>query len=65
MADASGYETEHVAVSLKLAEHGLAPAVSAETVIVATGTSCDQQVLSVTERRAASAEAPAAGLAVR
>jgi len=55
MAGAFGYEKEHVAVSLQMAEHGLAPAVraaSAETVIVAAGTSCRQQILGVTGRRA-------------
>ena len=52
---AFGYETEHAAVSLRMAEHGLAPAVraaSVETVIVAAGTSCRQQILSATGRRA-------------
>ncbi len=55
MAGAFGYEKEHVEVSLKMAEHGLLPAVraaAAETVIVAAGVSCRQQVLSVTGRRA-------------
>jgi Fe-S oxidoreductase len=69
MAGAFGYEKEHVAVSLQMAEHGLAPAVraaSAETVIVAAGTSCRQQILSVTGRRALHpAEALAARLARR
>lgn len=67
MAGAFGYESEHVAVSLKMAEHGLAPAVraaSAETVIVAAGASCRQQILSVTGRQALHpAEALAARLA--
>jgi FAD/FMN-containing dehydrogenase/Fe-S oxidoreductase len=65
MAGAFGYEKEHVEVSLKMAEHGLAPAVraaSAEAVIVAAGTSCRQQVLSVTGRRALH---PAEALAAR
>jgi len=69
MAGAFGYEKEHVAVSLQMAEHGLAPAVrtaSAETVIVAAGTSCRQQILSVTGRRALHpAEALAARLLAR
>ena len=65
MAGAFGYEKEHLEVSLKMAEHGLAPAVraaSAETVIVAAGTSCRQQILSVTGRRALH---PAEALAAR
>lgn len=55
MAGAFGYETEHVAISLKMAEHGLLPAVraaSAATVIVAAGVSCRQQIGSATGRRA-------------
>ncbi len=55
MAGAFGYETEHVEVSLKMAEHNLLPAVRAaatETVIVAAGVSCRQQILSATGRRA-------------
>jgi FAD/FMN-containing dehydrogenase/Fe-S oxidoreductase len=55
MAGAFGYEKEHVEVSLKMAEHGLLPAVraaDAETVIVAAGVSCRQQILSATGRRA-------------
>ncbi|MFO7632292.1 MAG: (Fe-S)-binding protein, partial [Caldilinea sp.] len=65
MAGAFGYEKEHVEVSLKMAEHGLAPAVraaGAETVIVAAGTSCRQQILSATGRRALH---PAEALATR
>ncbi|HHY55678.1 MAG TPA: FAD-binding protein [Chloroflexi bacterium] len=69
MAGAFGYEKEHVEVSRKMAEHGLAPAVraaSAETIIVAAGTSCRQQVLSVTGRRALHpAEALAAQLGAK
>lgn len=55
MAGAFGYESEHVAISLKMAEHGLLPAVraaSATTLIVAAGVSCRQQILSATGRRA-------------
>ncbi len=55
MAGAFGYEKEHVEVSLKMAEHGLAPAVrdaAADTVIVAAGVSCRQQIYSATGRRA-------------
>ena len=55
MAGAFGYEAEHVEVSLKMAEHGLAPAVRAagqDTVIVAAGVSCRQQIYSATGRRA-------------
>ena len=67
MAGAFGYESEHVAVSLKMAELALAPAVRAaspETVIVAAGASCRQQLLGVTGRQALHpAEALAAQLA--
>ena len=65
MAGAFGYEKEHVAVSLKMAEHGLLPAVRAappETQIVAAGVSCRQQILSATGRRALH---PAEALALR
>lgn len=65
MAGAFGYESEHVEVSLKMAEHGLLPAVRAaatETVIVAAGVSCRQQIFSATGRRALH---PAEALAAR
>lgn len=65
MAGAFGYESEHVEVSLKMAEHGLLPAVraaAAETVIVAVGVSCRQQIFSATGRRALH---PAEALAAR
>ena len=65
MAGAFGYEAEHVEVSLKMAEHGLAPAVrdaAADTVIVAAGVSCRQQILSATGRAALH---PAEAMAVR
>jgi len=55
MAGAFGYEKEHVEVSLQMAAHGLLPAVrsaAAETVIVAAGVSCRQQILSATGRQA-------------
>jgi len=47
MAGAFGYQTEHVDVSLKMAEADLLPAVraaAASTVIVADGTSCRHQI---------------------
>ncbi|MBK6852500.1 MAG: FAD-binding protein [Burkholderiales bacterium] len=47
MAGSFGYEAEHVDVSLQMAELNLLPAVraaSAETVIVADGTSCRHQI---------------------
>ncbi len=65
MAGAFGYEAEHVEVSLKMAEHGLAPAVraaDAETVIVAAGVSCRQQISAATGRHALH---PAEALAMR
>lgn len=47
MAGAFGYESEHVEVSMKMAEASLLPAVRAaapETLIVADGTSCRHQI---------------------
>ncbi len=47
MAGAFGYETEHVDISLQMAERRLLPAVraaDAETIIVAAGTSCRHQI---------------------
>ena len=47
MAGSFGYEAEHYDVSMKMAEAGLLPAVraaSAETLIVADGTSCRNQI---------------------
>jgi len=55
MAGSFGYEAEHYDVSLKMAELSLLPAVrraGAETLIVADGTSCLQQIADGTERRA-------------
>jgi Fe-S oxidoreductase len=47
MAGAFGYQARHQAVSLQMAELSLLPAVraaDAETVVVADGTSCRQQI---------------------
>ncbi len=47
MAGSFGYEAEHVAISLQMGERRLFPAVRAaapETIIVAAGTSCRQQI---------------------
>jgi Fe-S oxidoreductase len=47
MAGSFGYEAEHLDVSLQMAEASLLPAVraaSADTVIVADGTSCRHQI---------------------
>lgn len=55
MAGSFGYETEHVDVSLAMAERRLLPAVraaAADTVIVAAGTSCREQIVQGTGRRA-------------
>lgn len=55
MAGSFGYEQEHYALSLTLANLRLAPAVrqaSAETMIVASGVSCRQQIEHVTGRSA-------------
>jgi Fe-S oxidoreductase len=55
MAGAFGYEAEHYAVSLKMAEHKLAAAVRAappSALIVAAGASCRQQIAHVTGRTA-------------
>ncbi len=55
MAGAFGYEAEHYAVSLKMSEHKLADAVRsapADTLIVAAGVSCRQQIAHVTGRTA-------------
>jgi Fe-S oxidoreductase len=55
MAGAFGYEAEHHAISLRMAELSLLPAVRAaapDTVIVADGTSCRQQIGDGTGRQA-------------
>ncbi len=47
MAGSFGYETEHIAISRKIGERVLMPAVrnaSADTVVVAAGVSCRQQI---------------------
>ena len=53
MAGAFGYEAEHQTVSRQMAEHKLAAAVRAappDTLIVAAGASCRQQIAHVTGR---------------
>ncbi|MFC1463663.1 MAG: FAD-binding and (Fe-S)-binding domain-containing protein [Candidatus Brachytrichaceae bacterium NZ_4S206] len=55
MAGAFGYEAEHYALSRQIGELALLPAVraaSAETLIVAPGTSCREQILHFTGRAA-------------
>ena len=55
MAGAFGYEREHYEISLAMAERRLLPAVrqaARETLIVANGTSCRQQILHGSGRRA-------------
>lgn len=55
MAGAFGYEAEHYDISLQMAERRLLPAVratSADTLIVAAGVSCRQQIKHGTQRRA-------------
>ena len=55
MAGSFGYEAEHYEVSLAMGERRLLPAVrgaSAETVIVAAGVSCRQQIKHATSRQA-------------
>ncbi|MEO8104425.1 MAG: FAD-binding oxidoreductase, partial [Betaproteobacteria bacterium] len=55
MAGAFGYETGHYAVSMKMAELSLLPAVrnaGAATLIVADGTSCRHQIADGAEREA-------------
>ena len=55
MAGAFGYEREHHDVSVAMAERKLAPAVRAagpETIVVADGASCREQIRHVTGRRA-------------
>jgi Fe-S oxidoreductase len=68
MAGAFGYESEHYDVSVQMAERRLLPEIrdaSAETLIVAPGTSCRHQIKDGTGRRAyhpAEVVARAAGL---
>jgi FAD/FMN-containing dehydrogenase/Fe-S oxidoreductase len=55
MAGAFGYEREHYEISLKIGEERLLPAIRrapAGAVIVASGTSCRQQILHATGRKA-------------
>ncbi|MFL5807832.1 MAG: FAD-binding and (Fe-S)-binding domain-containing protein [Roseiflexaceae bacterium] len=55
MAGSFGYEAEHGAISRAMAERALLPAVhaaSADTVIVAAGTSCRQQIADLAGRAA-------------
>ena len=55
MAGSFGYEREHFDVSMKIGELVLFPAVraaSAETILAAAGTSCRNQILDGTGRRA-------------
>ena len=65
VAGAFGYEAEHYAVSVAIAEDRLAPAVRAapaDAVVVAAGTSCREQIEHTTGRRAVH---PAQALAAR
>jgi Fe-S oxidoreductase len=55
MAGAFGFETEHYDLSVSLGNRRLAPAVRAadpETVVVAPGISCRQQIAHLTDRQA-------------
>jgi Fe-S oxidoreductase len=55
MAGSFGYEAEHREISNAMAERRLLPAVRAaadDVLIVAAGTSCRQQILDLTGRRA-------------
>jgi Fe-S oxidoreductase len=55
MAGAFGYEAAHYAVSMKMAEASLLPALrkaSADTLIVADGTSCRHQIADGANREA-------------
>jgi Fe-S oxidoreductase len=55
MAGSFGYEVEHYEVSMKMAEADLLPAVrrvSADTLIVADGTSCRHQIEHGAKRQA-------------
>ena len=54
MAGAFGYEAEHFEISKQVGEQGLLPAVraaSAETLVVAPGTSCRQQIEQLADRK--------------
>ena len=55
MAGAFGYETEHYEISMKMADRSLLPAIrdaGSDTVIVAAGISCRQQIEHGTGRQA-------------
>ena len=55
MAGAFGYEKEHYAVSMKVGELVLFPEIrktSSEVIIAAAGTSCRQQIMDGTGRKA-------------
>jgi Fe-S oxidoreductase len=55
MAGAFGYEKEHYEISLQVGEMRLFPAIResrADALIVASGTSCRQQILHATGRKA-------------
>ena len=55
MAGSFGYEAEHYEISLQMAERRLLPAVretAADTLIVAAGTSCREQIKHGSERHA-------------
>jgi Fe-S oxidoreductase len=55
MAGSFGYEAEHFAVSMKMAEQSLLPAVrkaGTDTIVVADGTSCRHQIYDGTGRKA-------------
>ncbi len=55
MAGAFGYEKEHYDISIRMAEHRLAPAVRAaspDTIIAASGVSCRSQLEDTTSRKA-------------
>ena len=55
MAGAFGYQARHLDVSLRMAEADLLPAVrnaSADTVVVADGTSCRHQIRDGAQREA-------------
>jgi Fe-S oxidoreductase len=55
MAGAFGYEAEHYALSMQVGELALFPAVrqsAQEVIVAAAGTSCRQQILDGTGRRA-------------
>ena len=55
MAGSFGYEAEHYAISMQMAERRLLPAVreaEAETIIAAAGTSCREQIKHGAERQA-------------